>query len=248
MEIAGGQGQKGKTLRMTIEMQLGEDYIESNLFIQPHLQSPSCLLSFQTWQTNKYTHLCMNAHRRTQACTALHFMKETEVLRLSRRWNLEKWKCCICILICPQSGIVFGVAVKLPGVCSSSLFIRVPWETGLKFKSACYHSLWRWVFLSFFLFVFCSLSSVTHSLEVCFSKSFFIFSSFDLSSLLLTSLLCIFFFFPSFPLLAPLFWIPTPSSQPCVIRSFFFPPPTPLLSLWYLLPSLHPFFVPVTWP
>lgn len=77
-------------------------------------------------------------------------MKETEVLRLSRRWNLEKWKRCICILICPQSGIVFGVAAKLPGVCSSSLFIGAPWETGLKFKSACYHSVWRWGFLSFF--------------------------------------------------------------------------------------------------
>lgn len=39
---------EGKSARMTIEMQLGEDNTESNLFIQPHLQSPSCLLSFQT--------------------------------------------------------------------------------------------------------------------------------------------------------------------------------------------------------
>lgn len=74
---------------------------------------------------------------------------ERKVLHLSRRWNLEKWKCCICILICPQSGIVFGVAVKFPDVCSSSLFIGASWETGLKFQSACYHSIWRWVFSLF---------------------------------------------------------------------------------------------------
>lgn len=160
-------------------MQLGEDNTESNLFIQPHLQSPSCLLSFQTWQTNKYTHRRINARRHTDACTALrtriHFMKETEVLRLSRRWNLEKWKCCICILICPQSGIVFGVAAKLPGVCSSSLFIGTTWDTGPKFKSACYHSVWRWGFLSLFFSCPSSAfaSSVTHSLSLslCLSSS-----------------------------------------------------------------------------
>lgn len=45
---------------MIIEMQLREDASESNLFIQPHLQSPNCLLSFQTWQTNKYTHSSIN--------------------------------------------------------------------------------------------------------------------------------------------------------------------------------------------
>lgn len=101
-------------------------------------------------------------------------MKETEVLRLSRRWNLEKWKCCICILICPQSGTVFGVAAKLPGVCSSSLFIGAPWETGLKFKSACYHSVWRWGFLNFFLCLFRSFH-IIHSLHICLSPAFFIF-------------------------------------------------------------------------
>lgn len=81
-------------------------------------------------------------------------MKGTAALRLSRGRNLEKWKYCICILICPQSGIVFGIATKLLGVCSSSLFIGAPWTTGPKFKSACYHSVWRWGFLYFFLIFF----------------------------------------------------------------------------------------------
>lgn len=38
----------------------------------------------------------------------------------------EKWKSCICILICPQSGFVFGVAEKSPGVRPSSLFTGAP--------------------------------------------------------------------------------------------------------------------------
>ncbi len=125
-------------------------------------------------------------------------MKETEVLRLSRRWNLEKWKCCICILICPQSGIVFGVAAKLPGVCSSSLFIGAPWETGPKFKSACYHSVWRWGSLSlFFLFVFCSLF-LCHSFSVCLSFSIFLhFFITPPQSFIISPHLPLFFFFYS---------------------------------------------------
>lgn len=80
------EGQRGIAVRMMIEMQLREDNTESNLFIYRRLQSSTCLLSFQTWQTNKYMHLCINAHR----CPHIRFMKGTEVLRLSRRWNLEK--------------------------------------------------------------------------------------------------------------------------------------------------------------
>lgn len=139
--------------RMTIEMQLGGYNTQSNLFIQPHLQPPPPhpprrLLSFPARQTNKYIHTLVHKctpTRTTRMCRCtytlahIHFMKETEVLCLSRRWNLEKWKHCICILICPQSGIVFGVGAKLPGVCSSSLFIGAPWKTGPKFKSGCYH-------------------------------------------------------------------------------------------------------------
>ncbi len=132
-------------------------------------------------------------------------MKGTEVLCLSRRWNLEKWKCCICILICPQSGIVFGVAAKLPGVCSSSLFIGTTWDTGLKFKSACYHSVWRWGFLS--LFSLCRLRSLPLSLtpsvtvllnhSAVFHHSTSIFNYFPL---LLLHLGC----FPLLSLFAPL--------------------------------------------
>lgn len=35
-------------MKMMIGMQLSQDDSKSNLFIQPHLQSPNCLLSFQT--------------------------------------------------------------------------------------------------------------------------------------------------------------------------------------------------------
>lgn len=183
--------------------------------------------------------MCINAH----PCTALQFMKETEVLHLSRRWNLEKWKRCICILICPQSGIVFGVAGKFPDVCSSSLFIGTPWETGLKFKCACYHSIWRWVFSSF---------------PVCLLLPFLCHSF--LSSLLFY--VSIFFTDQSpFFIIAPHFFavhpsprsssrhpflivgtmnayislvVPTPA-QPCLIGSIFFSP-----HLTSILPALPP--------
>lgn len=151
----------------------------------------------------------MNAQWRTDTrapTRRAHIHKGTEVLRLSCRWNLEKWKCCICILICSQSGIVFGVAAKLPGVCSSSLFIGVRWETGPKFKSACYHSVWRWGFL-FPPPSLCLRLCLPLSLTLCsFSLSIFPHffprptSIFNYISLLLSRAPSFFFFFFVFTL------------------------------------------------
>lgn len=192
-------------------------------------------------------------------------MKETEVFHLSRRWNLEKWKWCICILICPQSGIVFGVAVKFPDVCSSSLFIGALWETGLKFKSACYHSIWRWV--SFFS----RLSFAPFPLPLILCKSAFLYLSsfFHHSTSVLyhcSLLLCYTSFFSLFrrshhfsspypflivrtvnayiSLVVPCYTALKGSSSPDPIIStlchwipLFFSPPAPLFPLWYRLPS-----------
>lgn len=162
-EIAGGWGWGGKRRRGRW-LKCSSERTILNLICLYNLTSslPPVSSHFKPdKQTNTHIYLCMNAlgaralaaHTRTREHgvrpDTLIGKKGTEVLHLSRRWNLEKWKSCICILICSQSGIVFGVAAKLPRVCSSSLFIGVLWETGTKFKSARYHSVWRWGILFF---------------------------------------------------------------------------------------------------
>lgn len=152
-------------MMMMIEMQLGEGYSKSNLFIQPHLQSPNCLLSFQTWQTNKYAHLSINTyggHARTHARRG-----PLLILQVKSGKNCKR---CICILICSQSGIVFAVAVKLPAVCASSPFIELPWKTGPKFKCECYRRAHRWDLLSvlFSSLLFLSVSAFSPSINSSF--------------------------------------------------------------------------------
>lgn len=72
------------------------------------------------------------------------------------------WKCCICILICPQSGIVFGVAVKLPGVCS------VVYERqARKFKSASLHVLLKNIFNLYLIFLSLILCNFLHRSFKC---------------------------------------------------------------------------------
>lgn len=61
----------------SIEMQLSEDNSKSNLFIQPHLQSPDCLLISNL--TNKYAHLSIN----TYGCTQTHAHTHTSPLERS---------------------------------------------------------------------------------------------------------------------------------------------------------------------
>lgn len=88
-------------------------------------------------------------------------------------------KCCICILICSQSGIVFGVAVKLPAVCTSSPLIEGPWKTGPKFKCECYRSAWRWDLLSVVLISVVCLSISTFSAHHSFQTTRLVFSMFS---------------------------------------------------------------------
>lgn len=94
--------------------------------------------------TCHYTHT--GAHTRTH--THPRYEGSGGPLLILQVKSGKNCKCCICILICSQSGIVFGVAVKLPAVCTSSPFIEGPWKTGPKFKCECYRAAWRWDLLS----------------------------------------------------------------------------------------------------
>lgn len=123
-----------------IEIQPEDDNTESNLFIQAHLTS---------------RHSSAPPPSPPPPC----FMKETGGALIS--WvKSGKWKCCICILICPQSGIVFGIAVEL-------LAPRRP-TMATKFKSACDLAEWRWgSFVSFLpLLLLLLLTSTPHALHL----------------------------------------------------------------------------------